>query len=69
MVTKKDLQELEVRLEAKLEAKFDAKFDAKMDAVADRLTELVRSFETNLLTSFHGYGKRQAARMTKSNAL
>jgi hypothetical protein len=49
--TKKDLQELESRM------------DAKLEAVADRLTELVRSVETNLLTSFHGYGKGQALRM------
>ena len=53
--TKKDLQELEARLESRV--------DAKLEAVADRLTELVRSVETNLLTSFHGYGKGQALRM------
>jgi polyhydroxyalkanoate synthesis regulator phasin len=30
----------------------------------EALTELARDVETNLLTSFHGYGKGQAARMT-----
>jgi hypothetical protein len=29
----------------------------------DALTELMRGIETNLLTSFHGYGKGQALRM------
>jgi len=29
----------------------------------EALTELVRDVETNLLTSFHGYGKGQAVRM------
>jgi len=28
------------------------------------LTELIRNVETSLLTSFHGYGKGQAGRMT-----
>jgi len=32
-------------------------------ALIDSLTELIRNVETNLLTSFHGYGKGQAARM------
>ncbi len=32
------------------------------DAV-DKLTESIRDVETSLLTSFHGYGKGQAARM------
>jgi hypothetical protein len=31
--------------------------------IVDRLTELIRDVETRLLTSFHGYGKGQAARM------
>jgi hypothetical protein len=55
-VTKKDLMDLEAKLEAKL--------DTKLEALGDRLTEFVRTVETNLLTSFHGYGKGQAARMT-----
>jgi hypothetical protein len=29
----------------------------------EAMTELVRDVETNLLTSFHGYGKGQAVRM------
>jgi hypothetical protein len=33
-------------------------------ALTESLTELIRDVETNLLTSFHGYGKGQAARMT-----
>jgi hypothetical protein len=49
--TKKDLEDLEARL------------DVKMEAVVDRLIELVRDVETNMLTSFHGYGKGQALRM------
>ena len=32
-------------------------------ALAESLTELIRDVETNLLTSFHGYGKGQAVRM------
>jgi len=37
---------------------------AGMEArIVDRLTELIRNVETQLLTSFHGYGKGQAARM------
>lgn len=59
LATKKDLAELEARFEAKLEAKLDV----KLQALGDRLTELVRDVETQLLTSFHGYGKGQAARM------
>ena len=51
LATKKDLAELETRL------------DHKFDTLADRLTELIRDVETKLLTSFHGYGKGQAARM------
>jgi hypothetical protein len=31
--------------------------------IVDRLTEVIRDVETQLLTSFHGYGKGQAARM------
>ena len=31
--------------------------------IVDRLTELIRDVETQLLTSFHGYGKGQSARM------
>jgi hypothetical protein len=61
--TKKDLADLESRLEANLEAKLEAKLDAKLDALADRLMEFTRNVETNLLTSFHGYGKGQALRM------
>jgi hypothetical protein len=48
LTTKKDLAELEVRLETR---------------IVDRLTELIRDVETQLLTSFHGYGKGQSARM------
>jgi hypothetical protein len=59
LVTKKDLAEFEARLEAKL----DTKLDAKLESLGDRLTELIRDVETQLLTSFHGYGKGQAARM------
>jgi hypothetical protein len=32
-------------------------------ALTESLTELIRDVETNLLTSFHGYGKGQAVRM------
>jgi hypothetical protein len=59
-VTKKDLIDLEARLEAQL----DAKLDAKLEALGDRLMEFTRNVETSLLTSFHGYGKGQAGRMT-----
>jgi Holliday junction resolvasome RuvABC DNA-binding subunit len=31
--------------------------------LTETLTELIREVETNLLTSFHGYGKGQAVRM------
>jgi hypothetical protein len=31
--------------------------------IVDRLTELIRDVEPRLLTSFHGYGKGQTARM------
>jgi len=55
LATKKDLAEMEARL--------DAKLDAKIETLGDRLTELIRNVETQLLTSFHGYGKGQAARM------
>ena len=48
LATKKDLAELEARLESR---------------IVDRLTELIRDVETQLLTSFHGYGKGQALRM------
>jgi hypothetical protein len=34
-----------------------------VDRLTDNLTELIRNVETSLLTSFHGYGKGQAARM------
>ena len=34
-----------------------------LDELKEALTDLVRDVETNLLTSFHGYGKGQAARM------
>ncbi len=54
-VTKKDLLDLESRLEAR--------FDTRLEGVVDRLTEVVRNVETNLLTSFHGYGKGQTLRM------
>jgi hypothetical protein len=37
--------------------------DAKLEVLGDRLTELIRDVETRLLTSFHGYGKGQSARM------
>jgi hypothetical protein len=33
-------------------------------AFTESLTELIRDVETSLLTSFHGYGKGQAGRMT-----
>ncbi len=33
------------------------------EALTESITELVRDVETNLLTSFHGYGKGQAVRM------
>ena len=33
-------------------------------ALTESLTELIRDVETSLLTSFHGYGKGQAGRMT-----
>ena len=34
-----------------------------LNEAVDKLTELIRDVETSLLTSFHGYGKGQAARM------
>jgi hypothetical protein len=55
LVTKKDFAEFEATL--------DAKLDAKLEALGDRLTELIRAVEAQLLTSFHGYGKGQSARM------
>jgi hypothetical protein len=45
--TKQDIQELKQELRQGV----------------DTLTELVRQFETNLLTSFHSYAKGQSARM------
>jgi len=47
-VTKKDLDDLRVAL---------------TQSLTESLTELIRGVETNLLTSFHGYGKGQALRM------
>ncbi len=41
----------------------DGRFKDMETRIVDRLTELVRDVETNLLTSFHGYGKGQSARM------
>ena len=54
-VTKKDLAEMEGRL--------DVKLATRKTEIVDELTELIRDVETRLLTSFHGYGKGQAARM------
>jgi hypothetical protein len=68
--TKKDLTELEARLDARLdrletglETRMDIKLSALKTEIVDELTELTRDVETRLLTSFHGYGKGQAARM------
>ena len=47
-VTKKDLEVLRITL---------------TESMTESLTELIRDVETNLLTSFHGYGKGQALRM------
>ncbi len=47
-VTKKDIEDLKVAL---------------TQSLTESLTELIRGVETNLLTSFHGYGKGQALRM------
>jgi hypothetical protein len=55
LATKKDLANLETVLHKDL---------AEMETrIVNRLTELIRDVETQLLTSFHGYGKGQAARM------
>lgn len=54
-VTKKDLAEMEARLGVKLAT--------QKTEMVDELTELIRDVETRSLTSFHGYGKGQAARM------
>ena len=48
-ITKKDLEELKVAL---------------TQSITESMTELIRDVETSLLTSFHGYGKGQAGRMT-----
>ena len=48
-VTKKDLEELKVALTR---------------SITESMTEVIRDVETSLLTSFHGYGKGQAGRMT-----
>jgi hypothetical protein len=45
-VTKRDLDELKQQLTV---------------SITESMTELIRDVETNLLTSFHGYGKGQAA--------
>ena len=58
-ITKKDLAEMEARLEGRL----DARLNQMESRLVDELTELIRDVETKLLTSFHGYGKGQAARM------
>jgi hypothetical protein len=66
LATKKDLAEMGAILNkdlAEMEARLDAKLDAKLEVLGDRLTELIRDVETRLLTSFHGYGKGQSARM------
>ena len=52
-VTKRDLDELKQQLTASI-----------TESITESMTELIRDVETNLLTSFHGYGKGQAARMT-----
>ncbi len=69
-VNKNDLAELEARLDARLdrletglEARIDVKLSALKTEIVDELTELTRDVETRLLTSFHGYGKGQAAHM------
>jgi hypothetical protein len=69
-ITKKDLAGLEARFDARLdrletglEARIDVKLRALKTEIVDELTELTRDVETRLLTSFHGYGKGQAARM------
>jgi hypothetical protein len=48
-VTKKDLEELKVAL---------------TQSITESMTEVIRDVENSLLTSFHGYGKGQAGRMT-----
>ena len=48
-VTKKDLEDLKVALTR---------------SITESMTEVIRDVETSLLTSFHGYGKGQAGRMT-----
>jgi hypothetical protein len=55
VATKKDLTELETVLKKDL--------TGMETRIIDRLTELIRDVETQLLTSFRGYGKGQAARM------
>jgi hypothetical protein len=52
-VTKKDLEELKVALTQSI-----------TESITESMTELIRDVETSLLTSFHGYGKGQAGRMT-----
>lgn len=55
LATKKDVAELGAGIEHQIDVTFER--------IADRLTELIRDFETKLLTAFHSYGKGQAARM------
>jgi hypothetical protein len=59
LVTKKDLADSEARLTKDL-AELEVRLETR---IVDRLTELIRDVETQLLTSFHGYGKGQSARM------
>lgn len=71
---RQDMQAMETRLEQKMEA-METRLEQKMEAsetrleqkierwetrLLDRITELMRDFETRLLTPFHGYGKGQA---------
>lgn len=64
VATKKDLLELEIRLEAKFDAKLDAlekRIDAKIDRAVEELSEIIRSFMTQVdarfkaLEDFVGY--------------
>jgi hypothetical protein len=51
--TKKDIEDLKIALTQSL-----------TQSITESVTEVIRDVETSLLTSFHGYAKGQAGRMT-----
>jgi hypothetical protein len=69
MLTPEDIEQIStvvreiVRTEVTAsEERIRAEIRAEIKASEERMQEFARGIETNLLTSFHGYGKGQTAR-------